>query len=85
MPCTFSDEPIVNAQNEEEEEHDLTDHYFRNRISKAIESLSDQILLNNDHINALQLFYRIKYITLLMIQRSIHYSIKKILHRFNHF
>ncbi|KAK8877908.1 hypothetical protein M9Y10_004671 [Tritrichomonas musculus] len=44
---------------EEEEEPELADHYYRNQISKDIESLSDLIVIDSNHIDALQLFYRI--------------------------
>ena len=42
---------------EEEEEPDLEGHYFRNRINKDIESLSNLFTLDSNHINALHLFY----------------------------
>ena len=53
------EKPVAIPQIEEEEEPDLADHYFRNRLNKDIESLSDLVILDSNHINALQLFYRI--------------------------
>ena len=44
----------VIPQIEEEEEPDLADDYFRNRIGKDIESLCDLVILDSNHINALQ-------------------------------
>ncbi len=52
------EKPVI-PQIEEEEEPDLADHYFRNRLNKDIESLNDLVILDSNHINALQLFYRI--------------------------